>query len=90
MHGPKDLEPEALELLLASDFVWDATRFEFRRARRPEFESTQAYREGSPPAVSYEELRDHNLISVRPGSVCASAKAEGLRWLGQHLNVLRN
>ena len=85
MPLPKDIDPEALELLIEDDWPWDDWRFGFRRARRSD-ETVEAYEQRPPDVISREELEDQGLIKFR---LTLPQKQKALEWLRARIKSAR-
>lgn len=77
MAIPKDIDPQALELLIDADWPWDDRKVAFVEARHLEAESSDKYRRRAPRSIGYGELRDHGLA----GSTSGVHRESGLAWL---------
>lgn len=82
MAIPRDIDPQAVQLLLEADWPWDDRKKAFVEARQPERESIANYRR-SPSSIGYGELRDHGLA----GDTYEANRNKGLAWLRDLLGL---
>ncbi len=73
----RDIDPQAVRLLLEADWPWDDRKKAFVEARQPERESAANYRSRSPRSIGYGELRDRGLAGATDGA----NRDKGLAWL---------
>ncbi len=83
MAIPRDIDPQAVRLLLEADCPWDDRKKAFVEARRPERESPTNYRRRLLRSIGYGELRDHGLA----GTVSSAKRDKGLAWLRRLIGV---
>lgn len=61
MTVPENIDKVALGLLETHGYAWDPMALVFRRVRRVDKESFEKF-EDNPVVISFEELRDHELV----------------------------
>ena len=77
MATPKDIDPQALQLLIDAEWPWDGWQMAFVEPRHPEAESSDEYRRRAPRSIGYAELRDRGLA----GTTSQALRESGLAWL---------
>jgi len=73
----KNIDTEALKLLVESDWIWSDIDYAFIKARDPMKENTEQYRTHERNKINYEELREHNLVNPKS----TVSRDAGLEWL---------
>lgn len=79
-----DIDHEAIGLLNASGWHWSDNRLSFEKGRDPNKETTEEYRSRPRHLISYEELKNNNLV----GEVATKDREAGLQWLRRKISTL--
>ncbi len=78
MAVPENIDKVALGLLETHGYAWDSVALVFRRVRRVDKQSFASF-EKKPVVITFEELRDHELIggSQEPQDVLNNIAEDG-------------
>lgn len=81
MSIPNDIDRQTLQLFYEAGWEWDNKRKAFIEPRKPDQSSTSEYKSQTPRFISYEQLRDHDLL----GDGGKPNRLHGLEWLTREL-----
>jgi hypothetical protein len=77
MATPSDIDPEARQLFDEAGWRWQGSTMKYIETWDSDRESTSEYNSRPKRSISYEDLRDHDLIGNGP----RLNRLKGLEWL---------